>query len=174
MTVNWSTADGTAVAPSDYTTSSGTVTFVPCDTSETITVPVRGDTDVEPNETFQVDLATPSNATIADGSATGTIQNDDVAPPTGPTVSVGDAAIWEGDTKIRTVLFPVTLDVAATSTVSVSYRVVAGSATGGKVDIDNYRRGGEDAHVQAGPDERQDRGEQDDRGEGLRRHRGGG
>jgi fibronectin-binding autotransporter adhesin len=138
VTVNWSTADGTAVQPSDYTASSGTVTFVPDDTSETITVPVRGDTDVEPNETFQVNLSTPSNATIADGSATGTIQNDDVAPPAGPTVSVGDAAIWEGDTKIRTVLFPVTLDVAATSTVSVNYRIVAGSATGGKVDIDNY------------------------------------
>jgi hypothetical protein len=62
----------------------------------------------------------------------------DPAPPAGSTVSVGDAAIWEGDTKIRTVLFPVTLDVAATSTVSVQYRIVAGSATGGKVDIDNF------------------------------------
>jgi chitinase len=39
---------------------------------------VVGDTEVEPTETFRVVLASPSGATIADGSAIGTITNDDM------------------------------------------------------------------------------------------------
>jgi hypothetical protein len=137
VSVQWATADGTAQAPGDYTASSGTVTFDPSDTSETITVPVVGDTDVEPDETFLVNLSAPVNAIIGDGSAIGTILNDDVVPPSGPTVSIGDAGIWEGDSGVRSMLFPVTLDMPATETVSVRYRIVPGTATGGKVDLDH-------------------------------------
>lgn len=43
-------------------------------------VVVRGDTTVESNETFVVNLSNPVGATIADGSGMGTITNDDVAP----------------------------------------------------------------------------------------------
>ncbi len=38
---------------------------------------VEGDTKVEPNETFFVNLSKPTNATIADAQGQGTITNDD-------------------------------------------------------------------------------------------------
>ena len=84
VTVNYSTANGTATAGSDYSALTGTITFAAGETTKTITIPVTGDTAVEANETFTVTLASPSGATIADGSATGTIVNNDVAPPPPP------------------------------------------------------------------------------------------
>jgi len=77
VTVDFSTADGTASAGSDYTASSGTLTFNPDETAKTITVLVTTDTDIEPDETFTVNLSNPTNATIANTTGTGTIQNDD-------------------------------------------------------------------------------------------------
>lgn len=64
VTVNYATADGTANAPTDYQTASGTLTFAPGETSKTIAVLVNGDTNVEPNETFTVNLSGAVNATI--------------------------------------------------------------------------------------------------------------
>ena len=80
ITVDWSTTNGSAVQPADYTTASGTVTFVPGDTSETLTVSVNGDVIDEADETFTVALSNPANATIADGSGLGTITDDDAVP----------------------------------------------------------------------------------------------
>jgi hypothetical protein len=77
--VNWTTANGTAVAPSDYLARSGTETFAPGQTLKQITVPIVGDLVVEPNETVFVDLSAPVNATIASSRGTGTIVNDDCA-----------------------------------------------------------------------------------------------
>src|SRR5207302_7050720 len=68
-------------AGSDYIATSGTLTFDPGQTSKTITVLVNGDTTFEPNETFTIHLSNASNATIAVGDGTGTIANDDPAPP---------------------------------------------------------------------------------------------
>ena len=79
VTVNYATADGTAtVADNDYSSSSGTITFPPNDNSpRQISVPVTGDTRIEPDETFLVNLSNASGATIADGQGVGTIRNDD-------------------------------------------------------------------------------------------------
>jgi hypothetical protein len=77
ITVHYATANGTAVAPGDYASTSGTVTFAPGDTSEDVVVQVRGDTIDEPNETFTVNLSQPANAAIADGTGVGTIIDDD-------------------------------------------------------------------------------------------------
>lgn len=77
--VSYSTADATATAPVDYTAARGRLTFTPGETRKTIHVAIVGDTTFEMDETFTVLLSSPVNATIADGSATGTIQNDD--PP---------------------------------------------------------------------------------------------
>lgn len=57
-------------------------------TSGTITILVNGDTAVELNETFFVNLDTPANATIARGQGVGTIANDDTAPPPSASISV--------------------------------------------------------------------------------------
>jgi len=84
ITVNYNTADGSAVAGSDYTAVSGTVTIAAGRNSATFNVPVNGDTAVEPNETFSVNLFNPVNAALANGQALGTIINDDSAPSTVP------------------------------------------------------------------------------------------
>jgi hypothetical protein len=81
VTVNYATADGTALAGTDYLAAAGTLTFAAGQTTKTVTVTVNGDTTVEPAETFSLGLSAPGAATIAKASGTGTITNDDVAPP---------------------------------------------------------------------------------------------
>ncbi|KOQ77722.1 putative Ig domain-containing protein [Stenotrophomonas maltophilia] len=84
--VQYATANVTAVAPTDYTAASGMLSFPPGTTTQTITVLVNGDTTVEPDETFQVNLSNPVNASVADGSAVVTIVSDDAPVVVGPTV----------------------------------------------------------------------------------------
>ena len=75
VTVSYATSDGTAVAGSDYTAASGTVTFNPGDTSEAVQVTVLTDSDEEGDETLTLTLSNASSATLADATATGTIEN---------------------------------------------------------------------------------------------------
>jgi CSLREA domain-containing protein len=78
VVVNFSTADGTAVAPGDYATTSGSLTFDPGQTARTVNVTVNGDASFEADETFFLNLQpAASNATIADSQGVGTINNDD-------------------------------------------------------------------------------------------------
>jgi hypothetical protein len=77
--VDYTTSDNTAVAPGDYSPASGTLTFTAGITQQTFTVSVLGDTTVEGNETFLVNLSNPSNADISDGQGVGTILDDDGA-----------------------------------------------------------------------------------------------
>jgi hypothetical protein len=78
VTVQYATANGTAVAPGDYLATSGTVTFPVGSSSATVNVTIVGDQLKEKNETFVVKLSNPSaNAYLGDTQATGTIVNDD-------------------------------------------------------------------------------------------------
>jgi Calx-beta domain/von Willebrand factor type A domain len=77
VTVDWATSDGSATAPGDYAASSGTVVFAEGQSTATVWVPVANETLVEPDETFTVTLTGTQNATIGDGTAVGTIVNDD-------------------------------------------------------------------------------------------------
>jgi thermitase len=78
VTVQYATVDGTAKSGSkDYVSTSGTLTFSPGQTARSFTVRIRGDTTVEPDESFSVNLSNPTNATFADGQGLGTIVNDD-------------------------------------------------------------------------------------------------
>jgi hypothetical protein len=78
VTVEYTTVDGTATNGSDYKTTSGTLTFNPGETEQTITVEVIGDSTPENDETFFVKLSNPSsNATIALNEGVGTIKNND-------------------------------------------------------------------------------------------------
>ncbi|MFW5765807.1 MAG: glycoside hydrolase family 9 protein [Coleofasciculus sp.] len=85
VTVEYGTDNDTATAGSDYTAQSGTLTFAAGETSKIISVPVLGDTTVESDETFKLNLSSPSNATIADAQGVGTISNDDSSTPPGNT-----------------------------------------------------------------------------------------
>ena len=75
--VHWTTANGTAVAGSDYVAASGTLVIPAGSTQKTIVVKVKGDQAAEPNQTFRVTLSAPVRATIAVANGTGTILNDD-------------------------------------------------------------------------------------------------
>jgi hypothetical protein len=80
VTVNFATANGTAAAPGDYASNSGTLTFAPGVTTQPVTVQVNGDTAVEPNESFNLNLSNATgNAAITGAQGVGTIQNDDQA-----------------------------------------------------------------------------------------------
>ncbi len=82
VSVRYAIANGTASAPTDYASASGVVAFAPGEKSKAIAVSVVGELLYEPDETVTVTLSSPVNATIADGSANGTITNDDtVAVP---------------------------------------------------------------------------------------------
>ncbi|RDL47540.1 hypothetical protein BLJAPNOD_05636 [Ensifer sp. M14] len=88
VTFDVSTADGTASAPGDYAAKSSTSQSIAAgNSSATFTVIVNGDVDLEPNETFFVNVANVSGATVLDHQAIGTIVNDDAAPGV-PTISV--------------------------------------------------------------------------------------
>jgi probable HAF family extracellular repeat protein len=77
VAVNFTTANGTAIAGSDYNFASGTLVFHPGETAKNIVVGVRGDRTREPNETFAVNLSAANGASIFDGSGSGIIRNDD-------------------------------------------------------------------------------------------------
>jgi DNA-binding beta-propeller fold protein YncE len=92
ITVNYATADGTALAGTDYFAQSGTITFAPGQTSEEILLVTQEDPVLDGNETFSVQLTNPTGgATIANGTATVTIVD-----PTRQ-FSVADTSAIEGD-----------------------------------------------------------------------------
>lgn len=128
IAVNYATANGTATAGSDYTATSGTLTFVSGDTQENISVTIAGDTLDENNETFTVNLSNPTNgATIADSSGQGTINDND--PP--PTLSIADATVTEGSSGSVTMNFQLTLNAASGKTITINYATANGTATAG-------------------------------------------
>ena len=125
VVLNWSTTDGTAMAPGDYTPmSSGTVTIAAGATTNTFTVATADDALVEGDETFTVTITEntlPASVSIGTTTATGTITDGDMA-----TVSVaGDAAATEGSP----VTFRVNLNTAAAEAVNLSWTGAGGTAT---------------------------------------------
>ena len=80
VTVDYATSDGTATAATDYTATSGTLSFAAGETEKSVSVPVLDDGHDEGSETLTLTLANPSGAYLADGSATGTINNTDPMP----------------------------------------------------------------------------------------------
>jgi hypothetical protein len=80
IAVYFSTADGTATALDDYSTSSDMVSFAPGETSKTIAVATTEDAAVESDETFYLNLFNPTNVTLSDSLGTATITDDDTAP----------------------------------------------------------------------------------------------
>ena len=131
VSVHYSTVNGTATTTNnDYAAASGTLTFTPGITSQTISVTVRGDTNNEADEAFLVALAGAVGATLVDASGIGTILNDDGPLPG---LSVGDVTIAEGNSGSKMLVFAITLSAASSQTVAVDYATQDGLAT----DADN-------------------------------------
>jgi hypothetical protein len=129
VSVNWSTANGTATAGSDYTASGGTVNFAVGATSQTVLVPILGDATAEPDETFVVNLTAPVNGTIVRPQGTGTIGDDDGA--TGVRVSLDASAVAEGNTGTTVLAFDVRLSTISALPVTVSYATSNDTALAG-------------------------------------------
>lgn len=130
VTVNYTTADGTATtADADYTAKSGSVSIPAGQTTATISVSVIGDTTVEPTELFSVNLTSAVGANLLDSSGTVTISNDDTAPL--PSLSISNNSVAEGDAGSTTVTVTVTLSAASASTVTVGYSTGGGTASAG-------------------------------------------
>ena len=121
VTVNYATADGTAKQPGDYSQTSGVLTILPGATSNTVLVPVKGDTLDEIDETYDLNLSSASGATISDSRGIGTITDDDPSP----TLSVTDASRTETNGAMN---FTVRLSKASGRDVSVKYATADGSA----------------------------------------------
>ncbi len=79
VTVGYVTANGTASSASDYAAATGTLTFNPGVTSQTVVVKINGDLNVEADERFSLNLRNPTNTTITDAQGVATIANDDFA-----------------------------------------------------------------------------------------------
>jgi DNA-binding beta-propeller fold protein YncE len=92
VTVQYTTSDGTAIAGTDYTAQTGTVTFAPGQTSRLIPLVTLWNATPPANDYFTVQLSNPSGATIANGSAVVTI-----VPPTLPQLTINNTSAIEGD-----------------------------------------------------------------------------
>ena len=122
---------GTATSGTDYTAlAAGTLTFAAGTTTRTIDVTVAGDATDEANETVDVTLSAPVNATLASGAGTGTgtIVDDDGAP----VLTIDSPSVAEGTGSAATLRFTVTLSPASAQQVTVAYRDTGtGTATAG-------------------------------------------
>jgi hypothetical protein len=129
VTVGYATADGTAAAGSDYVYKTGSLAFLPGETTKTVPVSVFGDTLFEPDETFFLNLSGANGADIAVARGRATIANDD----TGFALSVSDVSVTEGDSGPAEALFTVSMPVAvpAGQSVTVDYSTADGSARAG-------------------------------------------
>jgi Calx-beta domain len=93
VTVGYATADGTATAPADYAAASGTLTFPAGSTAQNVVVSVVGDSTVEPDETFVLNLSGASGATLADAQGAGAIADDDAPPLAGVELAHGSMLV---------------------------------------------------------------------------------
>ncbi len=124
VTVKYATADGSATAPADYTALGlTTLTFDPGETSKQVRVVVKGDLIDEIDESFQLVLSSPTDATLAVSSADATITDDDAA-----TISVGDVSVTETDLGSKSVTFTVTLSAPSSRIVTVKFQTANGTA----------------------------------------------
>lgn len=132
ITVSFATeVDGAAAAAAnggDFGMTGGMITFDPGQVEKTISVPINGDTLDEDDETFNVRLESPTNATIAKAVGVGSILNDDSPPK----ITVDDIALQEGPPLVSTA-FPFRLRLSEPSgrTVSVQVETVSDTATAG-------------------------------------------
>ncbi|MEI7595673.1 MAG: HYR domain-containing protein, partial [Bacteroidota bacterium] len=133
LSVDYATANGTATtADADYVSKTGTLVFSgTAGETKTVVITINGDTKVENNETFAVNLsnivpvsAPAGTVNFSDNSGTGTINNDDAA-----TVSINSVTHNEGNSGTTSYDFTVTLSQASDAEVKVDYTTVNGTAT---------------------------------------------
>jgi hypothetical protein len=116
------------------------VTIAAGTTSTTVTVNVNGETLVEPDETFQVNLTDArfdgvtdaTAAIIGDSQGIGTIENDDTA-----TITIDDVSLTEGNSGVTAFQFTVSIDKSANRDITVLANTLGVTAVGGGADFAN-------------------------------------
>jgi chitinase len=124
ISVDYDTADDTALDGDDYTAASGTANIAAGATTATFTIPITNDALDEASETLDIALSNPTNATIADGAAVATITDNDATP----TLSIDDVTV---DEDAGTATFTITLSAVSGQDVDVDYATANGTATAG-------------------------------------------
>jgi hypothetical protein len=128
VTVPFLTADGTATSGVDYAFTSGSLTFAPGITTQTVNVPVLANPAYHLPKTFFLNLGTPTNAQILRGQGIATI---DTNVPL-PTLSVGDVSVNQSQTSSVDAVFTVTLSGPTEEPASVSFATANGTAFAGQ------------------------------------------
>ncbi|NJM06296.1 hypothetical protein HC891_09015 [Candidatus Gracilibacteria bacterium] len=129
-TVQYATSDETALAGSDYTAISGTLTFAPGESSQNITVTILSDTLIDAGETFSVTLSAPVNVSLATPSSARVTISEDQPLPILPEVAFS-AADYTSSEADGTAVLTVTLDQTAATTATVEYATSDGTASAG-------------------------------------------
>ena len=124
VTCTFATANGTAIAGSDYVAISGALSFAPGETQKQVVVKINGDTVDETQETLFLDISNVVNATVQTSRGTGFIVDDD-----GPTISINDVSILEGNSGTKTATFTLTLSAASVEPIAVRAITADGTAT---------------------------------------------
>ncbi|MBI5897988.1 MAG: type I secretion C-terminal target domain-containing protein, partial [Rhodocyclales bacterium] len=129
VTVSYATANGTATAGSDFTTTSGNVTISTGQTFATFTVPITNDTTYERAENFVVNLTgvTTANATIADSQGVVTIRDDGTSFALTPVLTVSNPTVTEGSNTHA--VFSVDLSRVSPVNTVLTLALTAGTAT---------------------------------------------
>ncbi|HUW82310.1 MAG TPA: Calx-beta domain-containing protein, partial [Phycisphaerae bacterium] len=124
-TVDYAVTGGTAVSPDDFTVAGTQLTFDPGITSQDIVITVVDDGLVESDETIEVTLSNPSNATLgANTVRTYTIQDNDTGMP----LVAFDLTASSGDESVTPVNLSVSLSASSAQTVTVDFAVTGGTA----------------------------------------------
>lgn len=124
VSCSFATANGTASAGSDYVATSGALTFAPGEVEKSVVVLVNGDTVDEAQETLFLDISNVQNATVGSSRGTGFIVDDD-----GPTISVNDVSITEGNAGTKAATFTLTLSGPSVEPIAIRAITTPGTAT---------------------------------------------
>ena len=130
VSVDWATVDDTAtVADNDYVADAGQLDFAPGETSKTVLIEVVGDVASEGDETFDVVLTSPVNASLGSDTDVVTIVDNDPIPPGSAVLTVTGVSKREGGSGTTTMTFSVTRSGETTTAVDVDFAVSDGTAS---------------------------------------------
>lgn len=124
VSFSFATSNGTATAGSDYIATSGALTFAPGEVEKPVVVLVNGDTVDEAQETFFLDISNVQNAMVSSSRGTGFIIDND-----GPTISVNDVGVTEGNSGTKAATFTLTLSGPSVEAIAIRATSTPGTAT---------------------------------------------
>ena len=124
VSFSFATSNGTATAGSDYVAASGSTSFAPGEVEKSVVVLLNGDTVDETQETYFLDISNVQNATVGTSRGNGVIIDDD-----GPTISLNDVSLTEGNSGLKSATFTLTLSGPSVEAIAVRAITTPGTAT---------------------------------------------